>query len=81
VPAAGRTFFCHLLRIYKGLNAPLNRWADDILRNLNGQIEFLLREATTQAGRMKRAKKNTAKVTIEQRTRGVNDQRKRPCRA
>ena len=29
----------------------VRRWADDDLRSLNGQIEFLLREALRQAGR------------------------------
>ncbi len=35
------------------LNA-VRRWADDDLRSLNGQIEFLLREALRRAGRHKR---------------------------
>lgn len=29
----------------------LRRWADDDLRSVNGQIEFLLRAALTSAGR------------------------------
>jgi len=29
----------------------VQRWADDELRSLNGQIEFLLREAVRQRGR------------------------------
>lgn len=48
-----------LLRIDRRLYELLHRWADDDLRSLNGQIEFLLREAAMQAGRMKRAEKNT----------------------
>jgi len=30
----------------------LQRWADDELRSLNGQIEYLLRDALRQAGRL-----------------------------
>jgi hypothetical protein len=32
----------------------LERWARDELRSVNGQIEFLLRRALQQAGRLKR---------------------------
>jgi hypothetical protein len=31
----------------------VRRWADDDLRSLNGQIEFLLREALRKSGRAK----------------------------
>ncbi|MBX9604425.1 MAG: hypothetical protein K2X35_25725 [Bryobacteraceae bacterium] len=31
----------------------MRRWADDDLRSLNGQIEYLLRAALVQAGRLK----------------------------
>lgn len=34
-----------LLRIDEAVLAAVQRWADDDLRSLNGQIEFLLREA------------------------------------
>jgi hypothetical protein len=30
----------------------VQRWADDDLRSMNGQIEFLLRHALRQAGRV-----------------------------
>jgi hypothetical protein len=30
----------------------VRRWADDDLRSLNGQIEFLLREALRKSGRL-----------------------------
>ena len=33
----------------------IQRWADDDLRSLNGQIEFLLRQALAEAGRTKPA--------------------------
>jgi hypothetical protein len=34
----------------------LQKWADDELRSLNGQIEYLLRAALQDAGRAKAAK-------------------------
>jgi hypothetical protein len=42
-----------LLRIDPHLLAALERWADDELRSLNGQIEYLLRDALRRAGRVK----------------------------
>ncbi len=41
-----------LLRITPELYDALARWASDDLRSLNGQIEFLLRQALSQAGRL-----------------------------
>ena len=32
----------------------LQRWADDDLRSLNGQLEFLLRDALRRAGRARK---------------------------
>lgn len=40
-----------LLRVDESLLDQLKRWADDDLRSLNGQIEFLLRRALREAGR------------------------------
>ena len=40
-----------LLRVNPALLEAIQRWADDDLRSLNGQIEFLLRQALTEAGR------------------------------
>jgi hypothetical protein len=40
-----------LLRIDPELYDALARWAADELRSLNGQIEFLLRQATADSGR------------------------------
>ena len=39
-----------LLRIDPKLLEQLRRWADDDLRSLNGQIEFLLRQALANRG-------------------------------
>jgi len=41
-----------LLRLDPTVHAALERWAEGELRSLNGQIEFLLREALVRAGRM-----------------------------
>jgi hypothetical protein len=42
-----------LLRADPALLEALQRWANDDLRSLNGQIEFVLRKAVQQAGRAK----------------------------
>lgn len=47
-----------LLRVDPKLLEQLQRWADDDLRSLNGQIEFLLRKALADA---KRATEKKAK--------------------
>jgi hypothetical protein len=44
-----------LLRVDPELHEALQRWANDDLRSLNAQIEFLLRRALQAAGRMKSA--------------------------
>jgi hypothetical protein len=44
-----------LLRIDSELHQVLQRWAADDLRSLNGQIEYLLRRAAQQAGRLRRS--------------------------
>jgi hypothetical protein len=40
-----------LLRVDPALLESVQRWANDDLRSLNAQIEFLLRRALQQAGR------------------------------
>ena len=40
-----------LLRMDRELLDAVQRWANDDLRSLNGQIEFLLRRALTEEGR------------------------------
>jgi hypothetical protein len=40
-----------LLRIDRDVLDALQRWANDDLRSLNGQIEFVLRRALRDAGR------------------------------
>ena len=41
-----------LLRTDPAILAALHRWAADELRSVNGQIDFILRRALQQAGRL-----------------------------
>lgn len=41
-----------LLRMDPELHEALQRWSSDELRSINGQIEFLLRQALKDAGRL-----------------------------
>ena len=43
-----------MLRLDPAVHDALARWAGDELRSTNAQIEFLLRRALTEAGRMPR---------------------------
>jgi hypothetical protein len=43
-----------LLRIDPAVLEAVQRWAQDDLRSLNAQIEFLLRRALQEEGRLKR---------------------------
>ena len=45
------------LRINEQVLAALQRWADDDLRSLNAQIEYLLRDALVKSGRVKLVQK------------------------
>jgi hypothetical protein len=51
VPLAEEKRF--LLRLDPAIYRALRKWADDDLRSVNGQIEFLLRRALKEGGRMK----------------------------
>ncbi|MBX9854405.1 MAG: hypothetical protein K2Y26_02715 [Gemmatimonadaceae bacterium] len=44
-----------LLRVDREVLDAVQRWANDDLRSLNGQIEFLLRRALRDAGRAPKA--------------------------
>jgi hypothetical protein len=46
-----------LLRIDREVLDAIQRWADDDLRSLNGQIEYLLRESLRKAKREGRRRK------------------------
>jgi hypothetical protein len=49
-----------LLRVDRELLDAVQRWAGDDLRSLNGQIEFVLRRALQQAGRLPAGKQQRA---------------------
>jgi len=42
------------LRLDEAMLTALQRWADDEFRSVNGQIEYLLRDALLEHGRMKK---------------------------
>jgi hypothetical protein len=44
-----------LLRVDRAVLEAMQRWANDDLRSLNGQIEFVLRRALRDAGRQMHA--------------------------
>lgn len=41
------------LRIHADILLAMKRWSDDELRSVNGQIEYVLRDALRRAGRLK----------------------------
>lgn len=55
-----RTAF--LVRLDPQVHEALRRWADDELRSLNGQVEFLLRSALREAGRLKEPDEEAARA-------------------
>lgn len=42
-----------LLRLSPRVHDTMRKWAEDEMRSLNGQIEFVLREALKRAGRLR----------------------------
>lgn len=58
-----------LLRIDPELYDALSQWAEDELRSLNGQIEYLLREATVQRGRAPRRGRDAGGASPKGRSR------------
>lgn len=52
------------LRISSVVLEAMQRWADDDLRSVNAQIEFVLREALRKSGRLKTGQ--SAPVTDDQ---------------
>ncbi|MCA9193870.1 MAG: PTS ascorbate transporter subunit IIC [Planctomycetales bacterium] len=53
-----------LLRIDPAVLASLRQWSEDDMRSLNGQIEFLLREALRNHGRLR----DSRATSVEQQT-------------
>jgi hypothetical protein len=54
-----------LLRLDPATHEALQRWADADLRSLNAQIEFLLRRALIDAGRLKAGQQAPAEPAVE----------------
>jgi hypothetical protein len=50
-----------LLRIDKEVLDAVQRWADDDLRSLNGQIEYLLRRTLGETGRLRNESRDQTK--------------------
>ena len=52
------------LRINEQVLAALQRWADDDLRSLNAQIEFILRDALVKSSRVKLVQKVVTDIEL-----------------
>jgi hypothetical protein len=50
------------LRINEDVLAAMQRWADDDLRSVNAQIEYVLRDTLVKHGRVKLVQKVTTEV-------------------
>ena len=59
-----------LLRLDPAVHDALARWAGDELRSTNAQIEFLLRRALAEAGRLPRDASEMRRPGRPPRTRG-----------
>lgn len=53
------------LRINEQVIAAMQRWADDDLRSLNAQIEYVLRDALVKSGRVKLVQKVITDVELQ----------------
>lgn len=62
------------LRINEQVIAAMQRWADDDLRSLNAQIEFVLRDALVKSGRVKLVQK----VITDVEAAGTPDEEEEP---
>lgn len=63
------------LRINADVLAAMQRWADDDLRSLNAQIEFVLRDALVKQGRVKLVQQ-TVTVVVDETTKENDPQSK-----
>ncbi|MEE3011476.1 MAG: Arc family DNA-binding protein [Pseudomonadota bacterium] len=48
------------LRIHSDILEAMQKWANDDLRSINAQIEFILRESLARAGRLDQSLYNTS---------------------
>lgn len=62
-----------LLRIDPAILDAVQRWADDDLRSLNGQIEFLLRKALRDALRGEKTVPQSGEPTVDSKDGESND--------
>lgn len=53
------------LRIHPDILDAMQQWANDDLRSVNAQIEFVLRESLRRAGRIQNRKNEPANVDSE----------------
>ena len=53
------------LRINADVLAAMQRWSDDELRSLNAQIEYVLRQALVESGRVKLVEK--VQIEVQER--------------
>jgi hypothetical protein len=76
MPPSRRSF---LLRIDPPVLDAIQRWANDDLRSLNGQIEFLLRRALAHAGRAPKrvGQGNSENETVNSKSRGIRPEDER----
>ena len=58
------------LRLDPTVHEALQRWADAELRSVNAQIEFLLRRALQEAGRLPRNAEPAAEAVSDEETPG-----------
>ena len=61
------------LRINEQVIAAMQRWADDDLRSLNAQIEYVLRDALVKSGRVKLVQKMVTDVEAVDNTDGEEE--------
>ena len=54
-----------LLRLDPTVHEELQRWADAEMRSLNAQIEFVIRNALRQAGRLRRPEEKKSDMENE----------------
>jgi len=59
-----------LIRIDRDVLEGVQRWANDDLRSLNAQIEFLLRRALRDSGRKKDSDEPERRRAVSKRRRG-----------
>ena len=50
------------LRVNEQVIAAMQRWADDDLRSVNAQIEYVLRDALVKSGRVKLMEKSVTEI-------------------